>query len=153
MTDSDPPAVPTLPRTWRPLGPRLAAAVFAVVLVGAFAWLWMSFDDQTKAAVNDLEKATVIFFVLLGLALLNALARSRVVAREDGLTVVNGYKRRDLEWAQVIGVNLRRGAPWASLDLSDGETVAVMAIQGSDGPRAARAVRELRALIAAQTDA
>jgi hypothetical protein len=33
------------------------------------------------------------------------------------------------------------------LDLSDGTTVAAMGIQGSDGPRAARQVREVRTLV------
>ena len=36
----------------------------------------------------------------------------------------------------MIALPLRRGAPWAELDLSDGTTVSVMAIQGSDGDRA-----------------
>jgi hypothetical protein len=61
--------------------------------------------------------------------------------------VVNGYRRRDFEWAQVLAVSLRRGAPWAGLDLSDGTSVSVMAIQGSDGGRAVAAVRALRRLI------
>ena len=34
------------------------------------------------------------------------------------------------------------GAPWATLDLSDGTTVSAMGIQGSDGARARRAVRD-----------
>jgi phosphotransferase system HPr-like phosphotransfer protein len=37
------------------------------------------------------------------------------------------------------------------MDLSDGTQISVVAIQGSDGPRAVKAVRELRALIAAHT--
>ncbi|MBM7515129.1 PH domain-containing protein [Nocardioides nitrophenolicus] len=144
--------VPALPRTWRPLGPRLAAAVFAVILVGAFAWLWVSFDDQTKDAVNDLEKATVIFFILLGLALLNALARSRVVAREDGLTVVNGYRSRRLSWAEVGAVRFPQGAPWPHLDLGDDQRISLLGIHASDGARAATAIRELRAVVAAHQD-
>ena len=74
-----------------------------------------------------------------------------MVATETGLMVVNGYRTRRFEWSQVIGVSLPRGAPWATLDLSDGTTVSVMGIQGSDGARARRAVRELRACIAANT--
>jgi hypothetical protein len=51
----------------------------------------------------------------------------------------------------VVGVNLRRGAPWAGLDLSDGTSASMVGIQGSDGERAVRAVRELRALVDANT--
>ena len=69
----------------------------------------------------------------------------------DGLTVVNGYRKRTYEWSQVIQASLRRGAPWGTLDLSDGTTVSVMGVQGSDGARARRAIREIRAAIAANT--
>lgn len=141
--------LPALPRTWRPLGPRLAAAVFGIVLVGAFAWLWLQFDAETKASVKDLEKATVIFFVLLGLALLNGLARSRVVARAEGLTIVNGYRTRRLAWSEVGTVRFPQGAPWPYLEQGEDERISLLGIHASDGPRAATAIRELRALLAA----
>lgn len=148
MTQPQPTPPPPLPRTWRPLGPRLAVAVFGVVLIGAFAWLWLTFDDETRAAVSTLEKATVIFFVLLGLALLNAMARSRVVAREDGLTVVNGYRTRRLSWSEVGTVRMPQGAPWPHLEQGDDDRISLLGIHTSDGARAATAVRELRATVA-----
>ena len=61
-----------------------------------------------------------------------ALARSRVVARQDGLTVVNG-PRPAAEWNEVVAVSLRPGSPWAVLDLGDGTTVPALGIQASDG--------------------
>jgi hypothetical protein len=81
----------------------------------------------------------------------HALSRSRVVARESGLTVVNGYRTRRFEWNEVLGVTLRPGSPWAVLDIADGTTVAAMGIQGSDGPRAQAQVRRLRALVETHT--
>lgn len=143
--------MPALPRTWRPFGPRMAAAVFGIILVGAFAWLWVNFDDATRASVGFLQKATVIGFILLGLGLLNGLARSRVVARDDGLRVVNGYRSRTMPWAEVGVVRFPQGAPWPHLDLGDGERLSLMGIHSSDGQRAAIAVRELRAVVAAHT--
>jgi hypothetical protein len=92
-----------------------------------------------------------VFLGLIALGVWFALMRSRVTAHEDGLTVVNGYKRRDLAWSQVVAVNLRRGAPWAGLDLSDGTSISALAIQSSDGSRATRAVQDLRRLIAENT--
>jgi hypothetical protein len=59
---------------------------------------------------------------------------------------VNGYRKREYEWPEIVGVHLPPGAPWATLDLSDGSTATALAIQGSDGERARRAVRDLRAL-------
>ena len=150
---SAPITTPELPHTWRPFGVRMAGYVFGGLLLVFCIAFWILIGPTDRAKFTTFQMITLVAMGLLAFSVWWALVRPRVTASAEGLTVVNGYKRRDLEWAQVIGVNLRRGAPWASLDLSDGETVAVMAIQGSDGPRAARAVRELRALIAAQTDA
>ncbi|TWH00059.1 PH (Pleckstrin Homology) domain-containing protein [Nocardioides sp. J9] len=150
--DPAPAPAPALPRTWRPLGPRIAAVVFGAVLVGGFAWLWVNFDPETQASVNIFQKGTVIGLVLLGLALLNALARSRVVADEAGLTVVNGYRRRRLTWAEVGRVRMPRGAPWPFLEQDEDERIALMGIHSSDGQRAAVALRELRAVVAERTD-
>lgn len=144
--------VPSLPRTWRPFGPRMAAAVFGIVLVGAFAWLWTQFDDATREGVNPIQRATVIGFIALGLGLLNGLARSRVVATESGLTVVNGYRKRTLTWSEAGTLRMPRGAPWPHLDLGDDERISLMGVHSSDGQRAAVAVRELRALLAERAD-
>lgn len=146
---SGPPALPELPVTYRPFGPRIAGIAFAVVLVAAFAWLWITFDQETKDAVGFLQKATVIGFILLGLVLLNALARSRVVATEEGLRVVNGYRSRSYAWSEVEALRMPVGAPWPSIDLRDGTTVPAMGVHASDGVRAKHAVLALKALIKA----
>lgn len=150
---SDPRAVtaPDLPHTWRPTGPRIAGVVFSVVLIGGFAWLWVNFDDGTRAAVSGLQRATVIFFVGLGVSFMLALARCRVTATETGLTVVNGFRTHRYEWAEVVAVRMPMGAPWPQLDLSDATTRPMLGIQGSDGASARRAVRELKAVVAAQS--
>ncbi len=136
-----------LPRTWRPKGPRIAALVFGIVLVLTFAGLWISFPQETKEAVSPLQRATVILFIGLGLVLLNGLARSRVVADRSGLEIVNGYRKRQLEWEQVVSVQMPPGAPWPTMDLDDGTTISVMGIHGSDGARARTAVSDLKALL------
>lgn len=138
---------PDLPKTWRPRGPRIAALVFGIVLVLTFAALWISFPQETKDAVSPLQRATVIFFIGLGLVLLNGLARSRVVADRSGLEIVNGYRKRHLEWAQVVSVQMPPGAPWPTMDLDDGTTISAMGIHGSDGGRARTALAELKAVL------
>lgn len=145
------PAAPPLPRTWRPFGPRMASAVFGVVLIGAFAWLWVNFDQGTKDSVGFLQKATVIGFIGLGLFLMNGMARSRVTAHAGGLTVVNGYRKRELPWSEVGIVRFPQGAPWPHLAVADDEKVPLMGIHSSDGRRAAVAIRELRAVVAEHT--
>ncbi len=141
--DSD----PVLPVTWRPLGPRIAGIVAGGALFTITALLWIGFDDETRASVTPLQRGTVIGFGLLGFGCLYALARSRVQATAERLVVVNGYRRHEYEWAEVVAVHLDPGAPWVTLDLDDGTTAAAMGIQASDGQRAKAAVRDLRALV------
>lgn len=139
---------PALPHTWRPLGVRLAGALFGGMLLVVVAAAWFAWDPETRAKFTPLQLGTVAGLGLLFYAAGFALVRSRVVARREGLLVVNGYRSRELAWAEVIAVHLPPGAPWAVLDLADGTTASAMGIQGSDGARARTAVRELRALIA-----
>ena len=138
---------PALPRTWRPLGVRLAVIVFGGLLVLVCAFAWFGFDASVRDRFTLFQRATLVLLAALFGAVGHALARSRVVAEADRLVVVNGYRRRELAWAEVLAVHLVPGAPWAVLDLADGSTASVLAIQGSDGDRARRAVREIRSLL------
>ena len=148
---SDRPAVPTLPHTWRPFGVRMAGAVLGGGLLLVCVLAWVGFDEQTQARFTTFQRGTVIALGLLAFVLWFALVRSRVVAEAERLVVVNGYRRREFAWAQLVGVHLPPGAPWVTLDLADGTTVAAMGIQGSDGARAKTAVRELRRIAEQQT--
>lgn len=150
---SESPAPVALPHTWRPFGVRLAGAVLGGGLVLVCVLAWLGFDEETQAKFTIFERGTLVFFGLLAFALWFALVRSRVVAEEGRLVVVNGYRRREFDYAQLVAVHLSPGAPWVTLDIADGTTVAAMGIQGSDGDRARRAVRELRSVIDAQTRA
>jgi hypothetical protein len=144
--DSEPSLVP-LPHTWRPLGPRIAGIVAGAVVLVITVFLWVGFDAETRAAVTPFQRGTVVAFGILAASVIHALARSRADAEVDGLVVVNGYRRHTYAWEQIIAVRMPPGAPWVTLDLADGTTASVMAIQGSDGERAKRALRQLRALV------
>jgi hypothetical protein len=136
-----------LPQTFRPLGVRMAIYVAGILLVLVVVVTWLAFPPEIRDQFTAFQRATVIAIGLLFYAGGFALARSRLVARQDGLTVVNGYKSRRFEWNEVLAVTLRPGSPWAVLDITDGTTVAAMGIQGSDGPRAQAQVRQVRALV------
>lgn len=144
---SDPTGQLTLPHTWRPLGPRIASIVASGVLVFIVALLWIGFDDETRARVTTFQRLTVVAFVAGGVAILYALVRSKVQARPDRLVVVNGYRRHEYEWAEIVAVRFNDGAPWVSLDLADGTSAPAIGIQGSDGARARQAVRQLRLVL------
>ena len=141
--------LPKLPHTWRPLGPRIVSAMLLVGLFAVCGVAWVGFDPETRAAFTPFQIGTLVFFGLLVVVLVHALTRSRVTATRQGVVVVNGYRRRAFDWAEVVAVSMPAGAPWATLDLADGTSVAAMGIQGSDGARARLAVRQLRALAGA----
>ncbi|MCF6379533.1 PH domain-containing protein [Nocardioides KLBMP 9356] len=144
---SDPQPLPSLPRTWRPFGVRIAVIGFGVMLLVVCAAAWYGFDDSVRERFNVLQRITVL---LMGAGLGAcgwALARARVTAEMESLVVVNGFRTRQLDWEQVLAIHLPDGAPWATLDLADGTTISAMAFQGSDGARARDGVRQVRALI------
>jgi hypothetical protein len=148
---SEPPDIPELPRTWRPLGPRVVGITITLVLASICVATWFTFDEETRGRFTVFQRGTLVFFGLLFLVLMHALIRSRAVAYPDRLVVVNGYRRHEYEWPQIVAAHLPPGAPWVTLDLADGETASVMGIQGSDGDRARAALRELKALVAASS--
>jgi PH (Pleckstrin Homology) domain-containing protein len=142
---------PPLPHTWRPFGVRVAVWVFGGLLLALVVVVWLELGDDIRAQFTPFQRGTMVFIGLLLGAAYHSMMRSRITATTDGLTVVNGYRKHTYEWSQLIGVSLRRGAPWGTLDLSDGTTISLLGVQGSDGARARRAVREIRAAIAANT--
>lgn len=143
--------LPRLPHTFRPLGVRMAVYLFGGMLIVVALVVWFAFPADIRDAFTIVQRLTVLAFGLVAVAAGYALARSRVVAREDEVRVVNGYKTRRLDWNQIVAVNLRPGSPWVVLDLSDGTSMGALGIQGSDGARAANQVRQLRALVEAKT--
>lgn len=139
--------VPALPHRFRPFGVRMATYVFGALLVLTVAVIWMAFPEEIQEQFTTFQKATV-FAMGLGFGLVgHSLARCRIDADEEGLTVVNGYRSHRYTWSQVVSVSLRPGNPWAMLDLSDGTARSALGIQGSDGLRAQRQVAQLRALL------
>lgn len=137
-----------LPHTWRPFGVRVAGTVLGVMLAALVITVWIAWGADVRSRFTLFQRSTLVAMGLVGFAVWYGLMRTKVAADDHGVTVVNGYRRRVFEWSQVVAINLRRGAPWAGMDLSDGTSISMIGIQGSDGERAIRAVRELRRLVA-----
>lgn len=78
--------------------------------------------------------------------------RVRVEADEAGLRIRNYMGEKYIPWQVVAAVRLDEGSPWASLDLHDDDTVALLGVQANDGERAVEAVLALRRLLAASRD-
>ncbi len=96
--------------------------------------------------------ADQVAMVVLGLLLASAVlsfTRARVEADLSGVRVRNVVGERSVPWAVVREVRLDDGQPWASLELHDDDTLALLAVQANDGERAVRSVLALRALLRA----
>lgn len=142
-----------LPARLRPLGVRVAATVMACALTVTVVTIWLAFPPEVRAQFTVFQEATLLLIGLIIFGAGFALARCRLDIDEQGLTVVNGYRTHRFEWGQVVAISLRPGNPWAVLDLSDGTSQPVMAIQGSDGPRALTQVRQVRKVVEAHAGA
>ncbi|WP_110238549.1 PH domain-containing protein [Nocardioides gilvus] len=139
---------PSLPRTWRPVGVRVAAIFFGLTLAVVCTFAWLGLDQAVRDKFTPFQFATMAVLALGILAGGHALGRARVEARTEGLVVVNGYRKHTLAWESITKISLPSGAPWARLTLADGSQVSVTALQATDGGRATAAVREIRTLLA-----
>ena len=136
-----------LPHTWRPIGVRIAGFTAGSLLLVLALGAWFAFPAEVRDQFTPFQRLTVVMLTAGAYTAGWALLRSRVTAEDTRLIVVNGYKRREFEYAEILAVHLPPGAPWVVLDLADGTTVSALGIQASDGVRAQQAVRQLRGLI------
>jgi hypothetical protein len=138
---------PALPHTWRPLGVRLALSFFGALLGVTCVAGWIAVGAAVRSRVTIVEQGTVWSIAAVAAVLGWGLMRCRLTATDRGLELVNGYRCRSYEWAEVLAVHLPTGAPFATFDLADGTSTMVMAIQSADGDRAKIAVRQVRLLL------
>lgn len=125
---------------------RAAGAVLLVVFA-VVAYLL----PRGSAGGEQFGPADQIAFFLIGVLLSGVVlqfTRVRVRADERGVRVRNYLGEKYIPWQVVAGVRLDESSPWASLDLHDDDTIALLAVQANDGARAVEAVVALRALLA-----
>lgn len=129
-------------RTFRPGSTRIVAYAVAVILLVLTAVVGLSLPDEIFFTTAE----TITLWIIIGavLVLLHGVGRSRVTATDDGIEVLNGYRRRHVAWDEVEGFAMNAGAPWPVLVTRDDERINLFAIQGSDGAYAREAVAWLR---------
>ena len=141
MTADDDLAAPFRPRLARVVSLAVAAAVVVLTLV-------------LVATMPGLATLDQIGFMLFALAIAWFCWRQASVSAvpdDTGLRVRNLLITTHVAWAQVVSVRFGQGRPWVQLDLADGDTIAVMGVQRSDGERAEREARRLATLVARRT--
>jgi Bacterial PH domain len=150
-TESVPPATGSpLPRTLRPKWARRVIYPLAVLILAGFVAGVLTLP-RGEGGYQVADRVAIFAVGLAMVWFLHRLADVRIRCDQRGVTVVNIFRSRRLEWAQILGVRLDPAAPWLTLDLSDGTTLAAMGVQGSDGEHARRDARELSRLVAEQS--
>ncbi|GAA0931089.1 PH domain-containing protein [Nonomuraea longicatena] len=146
---SEPVVPPPLPVTFRPRRGRIVAYSFAVIVViGAVV---MALFIAEPFALPD--RIGIVLFGCGIAYILHLLGRMKVVADEEGITLVNALRTHRYSWPEVLEVTLLVGDPWPKIDFSDGRTIGAMGIQGGEKARARRQTSQLKALIHAKGEA
>ncbi len=122
------------------------ALLVMVVFTGVAVLLGGGPEGEAQFKLPD-QIAMVVLGALLAGGVLS-LTRARVTAAASGVRVRNVVGERLFPWPVIRAVRLDDGASWASLDLQDDDTVALLGIQTNDGERAVDAVLGLRRLLA-----
>lgn len=139
--------LPALPVTFRPRRTRAVLVSTGVAILVVLTTVVMLLEQLGPG-----ERLSFIFTGALIFGVLLMLARPKVVADENGVTVVNIASSRRLAWAEILQVNLRPGDPWVFLNLSDGTSLPALGIQpGIAKHRAIEDARALRALAEARS--
>ncbi len=132
------------PRRGRKVALAMSALSLVIFTGVALAMPWV---DPQFGGWGLLDR---LIMVLCGFAFAVALwrfASIRAIPSTQGLVIRNLVTTRTVEWAQIIRVQFGGGAPWVSVDLDDTDTVAVMAIQKSDGVFGRAEASRLSALV------
>ena len=117
----------------------LVLAVFTAVAVA------LGVEQSGEAAFRLPDQLAMVGLgLLLSLAMLS-FTRARVRGDLEGVRVRNVVGERFFPWEVVREVRLDDGAPWASLELQDDDTVALLGAQANDGERTVEVVLGLRA--------
>jgi hypothetical protein len=135
--------------TFRPRRGRAVAYGVAWSSLVVFGGLAVLMPEETLGHWSIIDR---LMFFGLGVAIAVVAwryASISAVPTRQGLVVRNLVLTRRLTWPEVIGVQFGGGEPWVSLDLDDGDTLAVMAIQKADGEVSGREASRLAALVQA----
>jgi hypothetical protein len=133
---------------FRPVRARRVALALAVAQAVVLVAVALAMPGSGYGAFQWQDRLGVVAVAALVAAGLWRLGNVRAVPTETGLTVCNLVAVRTLEWAQIVAVRFGGGPPWLILDLDDGQTLPVMAVQRADGPAGQVQARRLATLVA-----
>jgi hypothetical protein len=134
VTDPAPAPPPTPADAQAPFRPRRGRIL--PLILGSVAVVVCTIVAIGMGAAGEWQVGDQLALVGLGLGLaafLGRYASIKAVPDGSGLMVRNLMLTRTVTWDEVIEVRFPDGAPWVTLELDDGDELAVMAIQRADG--------------------
>lgn len=137
---------------WAPFVPvqgRRVALGFAAVSIVLFAVLALVVPRTGLPGWGVVDSSLLFGFGVLVAAFMWRLASLRALPSRQGLLVRNILVSRAVRWSDVRAVRFAGGDPWVVLDLTDGDQLAVMAVQKADGERGRADASRLAALVQA----
>jgi hypothetical protein len=129
-------------RPFRPIKARRIAWALAVITVVVLTVVGLIIEGAPL-----LDRLAFIATGLVVAWFMSRQAGVRAVPSESGLVVKNLFLGRTLEWPEIVSVRFGADRSWVQLDLADGDTLAVMAIQRADGDFAEKEARRLATLV------
>ncbi|GGB33219.1 hypothetical protein GCM10011492_24770 [Flexivirga endophytica] len=135
--------------TFRPRRSRYVSIGTAIAVVVVFGITAFTIPRGGVTGWSGVDSAAMFVFGLAVAGFLLRYALVRATPTKEGLHVQNLIVSRDIAWAQVVNVQFGGGAPWLVLELDDTDTLAVMAVQRSDGDFANAEARRMAALVEA----
>jgi hypothetical protein len=135
------------PVVFRPRLARYVSLVLGAASVVTLGALAVTLPGTGPGAAQAPDRLGIVLFAVAVGWFLYRQATVRAVADGAGVAVRNLVVSRRVEWAEIVSVRFGEGRPWVQLDLSSGDTLAVMGIQRADGAQAVASARLLATLL------
>jgi hypothetical protein len=142
------PAAPAADAPFRPRRGRVVPLGVALVFLVICAVVAVAMGAGGAWGVGD--QLALVGFGALVAGFLSRYAAIRATPGPEGLTVRNLMTTRTVGWDEIVDVRFPDGDPWVSLELSDTDVLAVMAVQRVDGEDGRAEARRLAGLVAAR---
>lgn len=128
--------------TYRPVGPRIVVWACTALLIIVAVVIGRALPEEMKFQPE--QTATIVFMLVCVVIGAHAIGRSHVTIDDQGLIVVNGFRRHQLDWDDIAVVSMRPGAPWPTVESRAGDRFIMFGIQGSDHGQTRQAMEEIR---------
>ena len=139
-------------RPFRPRAARVVSLVLAFAVLGMMAAIAVLLPRVTGGPASVGDRVGIAGFGVAVAWFLYRESAVRALPDPAGLTVRNLLVTTRVSWTEVVSVRFGRDRPWVQLDLADGQTLPVMAVQRADGQRAQDEARRMATLVARHSE-